>query len=231
MTDQQHPTNPGEDRDNTGWVILGAVLIIAGFFLGARNLGIIPWPIGQVWNLFVKARVGIGIVLLGGLLIWWAQSGKGFRAPQRGTKLYRSRSDKWLAGVLGGLAEYFGVDVTMLRLAFLALVILFDIGGLVAVYIVMAIVVPQAPKGVAPAPAVPEWPQTSVPVAPAPAPAAPAVPEWPQKPAPAPQPEQAVPAPVAPEAPVAPAAAPAPPAEPALPAEPVESESPDAGGQ
>ena len=81
MTDQQHPTNPGEDRDNTGWVILGAVLIIAGFFLGARNLDIIPWPIGQVWNLFVKARVGIGIVLLGGLLIWWAQSGKGFRAP------------------------------------------------------------------------------------------------------------------------------------------------------
>ena len=189
MSDEQHHSNPGGDRDSTGWVILGAALIVAGFFLGARNLGIVPWPLGQVWYTLEKARVGIGIVLLGAVLIWWAQSGKGFTGPRRGVKLYRSRSDKWLAGVLGGLADYFGVDATILRLAFIALVVLFDVGGLVAAYIVMAIVVPQTPHAAPAAPVEPAWP-----AAPAPAPA------WPTAPAPAPE---APAAPAAPSAPVA----------------------------
>ena len=177
MTESHYQPDPQGDRDSTGWVILGAVLIVAGFFLGARNLGIVPWPLGHVWDLVMKARVGIGIVLIGVLLIWWAQSGKGFSAPRRGTKLYRARDDKWLAGVLGGLAEYFGMDATMLRLAFIALVVLFDVGGLVVAYIVMAIVVPYPPKGVAPAAAPPEWPATTqtAPAPPAPV-AAPAPP-------------------------------------------------------
>ncbi|MDO8880368.1 MAG: PspC domain-containing protein [Coriobacteriia bacterium] len=176
MTEDQHQqTNPTGDHDSTGWVILGAVLIAAGFFLGARNLGIVPWPLGYMWDFIVKARVGIGIVLIGVVLIWWSQSGRGFSTPKRGTRLYRSRDDKWLAGVLGGLADYFGVDVTLLRLAFIALVVLFDVGGLIAAYIVLAIVVPQAPKGVAAVPAAPvAWPQSQVPESPGPAPEPPA---------------------------------------------------------
>jgi phage shock protein PspC (stress-responsive transcriptional regulator) len=164
----QQPT-PSGDHDSTGWVILGAVLIAAGFFLAARNLGIVPWPLGYIWDFIVKARVGIGIVLIGVLLIWWSQSGKGFSTPRRGTKFYRSRDDKWIAGVLGGLADYFGVDATMLRLAFVALVILFDVGGLVVAYIVMAIVVPLAPKGVVAPPAAPVWPPPPALEPPAPA--------------------------------------------------------------
>ena len=145
MTDQNHPAGTG-DHDSTGWVILGGVLIAAGLFLGARTLGILPWPFVEFWGLAVKARYGIGIVVVGILLIVWAQSGHRFAAPVRGTKLYRSREGKWLAGVLGGLAEYFQVDVTWLRLAFIALVVLFDMGALVAAYIIMAIVVPQEPE-------------------------------------------------------------------------------------
>jgi phage shock protein PspC (stress-responsive transcriptional regulator) len=193
VTDQQHPSaQPSGEHDSTGWVILGVVLIVAGFFLGARNLGIIPWPLGQVWELATKARVGVGIVLIGVLLIWWAQSGKGFAAPRRGVKLYRSTEDKWLAGVLGGLASYFGMDATLLRLAFIALVVLFDVGGLVVAYIVMAIVVPQVPKGVAAAPPAQAWPNASTP------PAAPAPPAsgWPVAPAP---PEDAPEAPAPPD--------------------------------
>ncbi|MDP2300032.1 MAG: hypothetical protein Q8M55_04890, partial [Actinomycetota bacterium] len=60
-------------------------------------------------------------------------------------------------------------------LAFIALVVLFDVGGLIAAYIVMAIVVPQAPKGVAAASAAPAaWPQSQVPEPPGPAPEPPA---------------------------------------------------------
>lgn len=156
MADEQNrESGPIRDHDTTGWLILGAVLIVAGFFLGAQTLGIVPWPMRAAWDFVVKARTGIGVVLAGILLIVWAQSGRRFTAPRRGTKLYRSRDDKWLAGVLGGLADYFGVDATLLRLMFIALVVLLDVGGLVVVYIVMAIVVPQEPEAAAPvAPAV-----------------------------------------------------------------------------
>src|SRR3972149_3655691 len=36
-------------------------------------------------------------------------------------RLYRSREDRWIAGVGGGLARYFGMDPTPLRLGFILL--------------------------------------------------------------------------------------------------------------
>lgn len=56
-------------------------------------------------------------------------------------KLYRSKNNRWLAGVCGGLARYFGLDVVIIRiLACVALCICWP-GTLIA-YIVMAIAVP-----------------------------------------------------------------------------------------
>jgi phage shock protein C len=55
-------------------------------------------------------------------------------------KLYRTVHNKVIAGVAGGLAEYFDLDVVIFRLLFVLLV-LFGGGGLLA-YIVMWIVIP-----------------------------------------------------------------------------------------
>jgi phage shock protein PspC (stress-responsive transcriptional regulator) len=57
-------------------------------------------------------------------------------------KLTRSRDDKWIGGVCGGLAKYLGIDVTLVRLIF-ALGTILGLGSLLVVYIVMWIVVPQ----------------------------------------------------------------------------------------
>ena len=66
-------------------------------------------------------------------------------------KLYRSRDEQMLAGVCGGLAEYFGIDPTIVRLLFVATVLL-GMGGAVLVYILMMIIVPIDPlKEVVPA--------------------------------------------------------------------------------
>jgi phage shock protein C len=59
-------------------------------------------------------------------------------------KLYRSRTERMVAGVCGGLAEYFNVDTTVIRVLFLVLT-LFGGSGLV-VYVVMWILVPDASK-------------------------------------------------------------------------------------
>ncbi len=58
-------------------------------------------------------------------------------------KLFRSKTDKKVFGVCGGLAEYFNMDVTILRLI-AAFLVLFWGTGLLA-YLVAALVIPTKP--------------------------------------------------------------------------------------
>lgn len=56
-------------------------------------------------------------------------------------KLYRSIANKMLCGVCGGIGEYFNVDPTLIRLAWVVFSLLGG-AGLLA-YIICAIVIPQ----------------------------------------------------------------------------------------
>ena len=58
-----------------------------------------------------------------------------------GKKLYRSDENKMLAGVCGGIAEDFGVDPTLIRLAWVVFSLLGG-SGLLA-YILAAIIIPR----------------------------------------------------------------------------------------
>jgi phage shock protein C len=60
--------------------------------------------------------------------------------------LYRSRDDRVIAGVAGGLAEAIDVDPSIVRVTWVILTFLSG-GLLLVVYIIMAIVVPQEPLG------------------------------------------------------------------------------------
>lgn len=57
-------------------------------------------------------------------------------------KLYRNPDDKKIAGVCSGLAEYFNIDVTLMRIIFV--VVLFGYGATLLVYIVLWIAMPEA---------------------------------------------------------------------------------------
>jgi phage shock protein C len=62
-------------------------------------------------------------------------------------KLYRSRNKRMIAGVCAGLGEFFGVDPTLVRLAFVA-VTLFGFPHIsLPAYLIMMIVVPEEPLG------------------------------------------------------------------------------------
>ena len=58
--------------------------------------------------------------------------------------LYRSRNQRMVAGVCGGLAEYFNVDATMIRVLFLVLTVVGGSG--LVIYLVMWIIVPDVRK-------------------------------------------------------------------------------------
>lgn len=69
-------------------------------------------------------------------------------------RLYRSRNDRMLTGVAAGVADSLDTDPSLVRIVWVVLAFL--TGGIaLVVYIVMAIVVPQAPAGVMPGTAAP----------------------------------------------------------------------------
>lgn len=54
-------------------------------------------------------------------------------------RLYRSQTDKRIAGVCGGLAEYFDIDPSIVRIIFLALILLWGWG--IILYVIFWIAV------------------------------------------------------------------------------------------
>jgi phage shock protein C len=58
-------------------------------------------------------------------------------------KLYRSKKNRMIAGVCGGIAEYFDVDPIIVRL--IALILVLSAGGGIVAYIVAWIVLPEEP--------------------------------------------------------------------------------------
>jgi phage shock protein C len=60
-------------------------------------------------------------------------------------KLYRSKKDRMIAGVCGGLAEYFNIDPVIVRLIALVLVLPGGVPGFLP-YFILWIVVPVNPE-------------------------------------------------------------------------------------
>jgi len=61
-------------------------------------------------------------------------------------KLYRSSEQRMIAGICGGLAEYFDIDVNIMRLLFVAISLLSVLFPMVIFYIIAWIIVPEEEK-------------------------------------------------------------------------------------
>ena len=57
-------------------------------------------------------------------------------------QLTRSREDRWIAGVCGGIADYTGIDATVVRLVLVVCTIL-GAGSLVVGYLIAWVLMPQ----------------------------------------------------------------------------------------
>ncbi|MEA5011782.1 MAG: PspC domain-containing protein [Angelakisella sp.] len=58
-------------------------------------------------------------------------------------KLYRNKENRFLCGVCAGVADYFGIDVTIVRLIWVAMTLCYSIGFWV--YIIAAVLMPDKP--------------------------------------------------------------------------------------
>jgi phage shock protein C len=68
-------------------------------------------------------------------------------------RLHRSRTERMIAGVCGGIAEYFDVDPTIVRIVWVLITFLAGVG--VLLYLILWIIMPldsPEPPGSSPAP-------------------------------------------------------------------------------
>jgi phage shock protein C len=61
-------------------------------------------------------------------------------------RLYRARNDKMIAGVLGGLGDYFNIDASIIRIIYALLTLFtFIVPGLIF-YLLLIVIIPAEPK-------------------------------------------------------------------------------------
>jgi len=133
------------DRRRNLGVIAGAVLILAGlWFILERVAGPLMGPLRAaldfVWSIgWPLALVGLGVLLI--------VRRDAIHSPGslEGRRLYRSRTDRMVGGVLGGLAVYLGMESTLLRILFALLAVVSGFGPGIIAYIVAMVIVPEEP--------------------------------------------------------------------------------------
>ncbi|MDO5358000.1 hypothetical protein DMP07_06545 [Slackia faecicanis] len=128
-------------------VVLGIILIVFGLLSLAGN--IVPrgiWVqvgaiIGTIWRILWPCA----LVAAGAYLLWASKRGKlaGFVASRPRGPFRRSIADKRFLGVCGGIAYYFGVDSTVVRVIAVILLVMSPPTVLFA-YILVALLVPRA---------------------------------------------------------------------------------------
>jgi len=143
-----HPN--GTDRRR----FFGVMLVLIGAFILFMNVG---WLAGFGWWSFShRIMLPLLLILVGGFLVYIHTTKKNETQPQpsgvsnesaplkpgEGKELYRSKTNRKIFGVCGGLAKYFDIDPTMVRFIFVAL-ILMSFGWGLLIYIILGIVMPE----------------------------------------------------------------------------------------
>jgi phage shock protein C len=155
---------PVRPPSNTGRYIWGSLLIVLGLvWLADRHdlYFLVPWRWHYYWPNWLSFGVIFSVLLIGlGLYLVvrgvpenrfaspssfspstnFAPTGENFMNAKR---MMRSRSDRMIGGVCGGMAEYFNIDPSLVRVGWV--LITFFSGfflGIIA-YVVLMVVVPE----------------------------------------------------------------------------------------
>jgi len=121
----------------------GLVLVAMGVVLWGSQFRFIYWPMIPGVRLHSRDIVPFALVLVGIYMLYtFGRSASGV-ALLGERRLYRSRDDKKIGGVCGGIADYFQIDATLIRVLFVAGSFFYLAG--VLIYLVLLVALPEKP--------------------------------------------------------------------------------------
>ena len=123
----------------------GSLLVVIGLFLLFRQIGL--FYSFHIWQIPWQSVWAVMFIIIGVILLFNKTKTAKAESPETnsGKKLYRSRSQKMISGVCGGLAEYFEIDVSVVRILWVIGTLL-SIGLGVLAYVIMLIIFPENPE-------------------------------------------------------------------------------------
>lgn len=139
------PHSPRYSKGAQFGIILGAILVFIGLArLFERFFGSTWWGAFQsTLNTFFSYAWPIALICVGVCLVWASQTGRlkniSFDASR---PLRRNSADKRISGVCGGIARYFNVDSTIVRVI-ATILLLVTPGAMLLIYIVCTILMPK----------------------------------------------------------------------------------------
>ncbi len=126
------------------WVALGVILVFSGVWALAERVFSPWWP---DFSALISAAANViwpVVIIVAGILVIYAACTGRFAAIN-GMRLYRSRNNRKIAGVCGGLAEYFSLDPVLMRVIWI--VLLFATAGtMIAIYLLCWVIIPEGPR-------------------------------------------------------------------------------------
>lgn len=135
-------------KRDRAWIVLGACLVLAG--VGLLFAAYTQWWASLVVWIRWASRIAVPVVLIVAGVYVLAAVRKGrlqllgpSGAPARAGTLMRSSDDSRIAGVCGGIAQYFGVNSTFVRVVAILLALASPLFSLVA-YAVLTFVLRES---------------------------------------------------------------------------------------
>ena len=146
------PNNPDQEIPETRENLIkdkplfwGSLLIVIGLFLLFRQLGL--FYSFQFWHIPWQTVWAVLLIIIGAVLLINKTKISGGEGEENkpDKKLYRSRTQKMVGGVCGGISQYFEIDVSVIRVLWVIGTLL-SIGLGVLAYLVMLILFPEDPN-------------------------------------------------------------------------------------
>ena len=147
---QEQSNNPKRDRS----AFVGMTFVFIGCLVLFANMNLLDW---FDWHISWTYLVPVLLILLGGwILLDFGEKKKQreevqFNSPDAAeetqtssmaSRLYRSSYDKKILGVCGGMAEYFGIDSSLIRIGWI-LILFASFGTAIILYFLIGILLPR----------------------------------------------------------------------------------------
>lgn len=148
------PVNPDPDQVQSPVVrdfsvvqqIAGLILVGIGVIWFIENLEL--YYVDQFFETIDPYRVPVILILMGTAILYYSFNRKKKEDPMAPVtnndpkRLTRTRKDKWIAGVCGGLGYYFKIDPVLVRIGFIISAFI-SLGASVVIYVILALMTPH----------------------------------------------------------------------------------------